>query len=55
MSLPAAQTPTMVGSGGEEAETNDFWTQNQSGMLVSIELRGSGLRMANLIGLPLYL
>ena len=23
--LPAAQTPTWVGSGGEEAETNGFW------------------------------
>ena len=25
VSLPAAQTPTWVGLGGEEAETNGFW------------------------------
>ena len=25
VSLPAAPTPTYVGSGGEEGDTNDFW------------------------------
>ena len=39
MSLPAAPTPTWVGSGGEEGDTDGFWTPEiGAGMLVSIEL-----------------
>ena len=37
VSLHASETPTLVESGGEEAETNGFGIQNQDGMLVSIE------------------
>ena len=41
VSLPAAPTPTLVVSSGEEADTDGFWTPEiRDGMLVSTELRG---------------
>ena len=39
MSLTAYPTPTLVGLGGEQGDTDGFWTPEiWTGMLVSIEL-----------------